>query len=304
MDISGTSCGRFAKELDAIDERIVLNVMVMDDGASLETLNSFRRQLGLGPSKNLISSGKPVSTPTPAGDCSNSDGCQHQPAENNDLTRTPHGGSVAESSPDQLHTPDAYQGNRALSRNRAADIPDDVNCRLWITGLPPHCTVQDLLQVIRGVGPIYATHIVPPSINETAPESSIHTSAASLTFFTVADTEKFLSKYHPFVVQGYSTTVIRHRIKTRPLEINGQSRVLVIKGPPAIVNPDHLNRAFTQLWNVRFNTDFIEHRPGKESSEIVWGFGSFRAQAQAGYVLLNRHFSGRVVVQYGDDPCA
>ncbi|KAI1415333.1 hypothetical protein F5Y13DRAFT_8030 [Hypoxylon sp. FL1857] len=205
-----------------------------------------------------------------------------------------------------------YLGNPTLERNRSADIPDEKNCRLWITGLPPDCTVSDLLGAIRDVGPVYASYVVPPPDKDNKHGRSIRTSAASLTFFDESAANRLLLKHsvHRFTVGGYITTVSRHRIRTEAVPVGRKSRVLVIRGNPEVVRPENLARLCSDVWNIRYDTDFMEYRPGKESNEIVWAFGSYRAQAQAVYWALDKPWDGlskeeaeTVTVNFAPDPC-
>ncbi|KAI1089130.1 hypothetical protein F5B19DRAFT_495660 [Rostrohypoxylon terebratum] len=135
---------------------------------------------------------------------------------------------------------------------------------------------------------------------------NIPTSAASLTFFTASAAQTFLLLHslHPFTVRGYATTVSRHRIRTKPAPVDGQSRVVAITGDPELVNPEMLTYLFIEKWNIRFDTDFLKFTPGKESNEVVWGFGSFRAQAQAAYIRLSQHAANSVTIRYKPDPCS
>ncbi|KAI1121614.1 hypothetical protein F5Y10DRAFT_271897 [Nemania abortiva] len=240
----------------------------------LHNLNQHRARLGLPPSRNLISSA--------ASGVMNQ---QRQP------TNSP-----------------AYQGDPSLPRNIPAAIPDELNCRLWITGLPPTCTVHQLLGNIRGIGPIFACHITQPNL--TGPRIW-ETAAASLTFFAASAANEFLrqSSYpnQPFTVGGHRTRMVRHRIRTDSEPVNGQSRVLRIVGDPSIVRPDVLSRVFSELWNIRFDTDFVQFRlgfDGRGNNEVIWAFGSFRAQAHTVHRKINNDFRGRAQALYMADPCA
>ncbi|KAI0133203.1 hypothetical protein F4776DRAFT_671571 [Hypoxylon sp. NC0597] len=205
-----------------------------------------------------------------------------------------------------------YLGNPTLERNKSANIPEDMNCRLWITGLPPACTVSDLLGAIKDIGPVYASYVVPPPENDKKYGNTIRTSAASLTFFSETATNRFLQRHavHRFTVGNHITTVGRHRIRAEPIPAGRKSRVLIIKGNPKIVTPQNLARLCAGPWNIQYNTDFIKYRPGKESNEIVWAFGSYRAQAQAVFWAIDKPWAGlskeeaeTVAVNFAPDPC-
>ncbi|KAK4102839.1 hypothetical protein N658DRAFT_326356 [Parathielavia hyrcaniae] len=55
-----------------------------------------------------------------------------------------------------------YRGDCRMARNRPANIPADQNCSVWITGLPPNVTTNELLGAIRDTGRIWASVIHPP----------------------------------------------------------------------------------------------------------------------------------------------
>ncbi|KAI0541044.1 hypothetical protein GGR58DRAFT_457712 [Xylaria digitata] len=198
----------------------------------------------------------------------------------------------------------AYQGNIRLSRNICAAIPEELNCRLWITGLPSDCTVHRLLGHIRGIGPVYACHINKPT---TTGSRIWQTSAASLTFFTADAANRLLAcdAERPFTVEGHVTKIVRHRIRTEPIPVNGRSRVLRIIGDVNIVRPDFLERVFSEIWNIRFDTDYMRRvdNGSYDVNELIWAFGSFRAQAHVICMKINRYFAGYAQAIYIVDPC-
>lgn len=283
---------------------------------SREVLDYYRRQLGLGPSNNLISSGAsgvPETHPTQTVNI-----YYHENQYTDESVLPPHsiqqnkpnhdsqsGGTSASVDQNQPSPAPSYLGNRSLPLNMSADIPEDENCRLWITGLPPKCTISDVLGAIRGIGRVYSLHINPPVYNDKTGKY-FPTSAASLTFFTANACNRFLllQCQHPFSVKGWRTRVVRHRIRAKPFLVYHLSRVLIIKGSPEIVTPENLTRTFIERWGIRFDTDFIEYRPGEQSNEIIWGFGSFRGQSHTVHSNITDKLSGVVTVSYGQDPCA
>ncbi|KAI1395093.1 hypothetical protein F4819DRAFT_501297 [Hypoxylon fuscum] len=199
-----------------------------------------------------------------------------------------------------------YQGNLRLSRSRCASIPQSENCRLWITGLPPSCDYHTLLTAVQDAGPVYATHITGPVIHSNPQNAykNIYTAAVSLTFFDERGTNRFLAQnaVTPFTVAGYTTKVIHHRIRTKPVAIDGRSRVLQITGSPDIINPDTLQALF-QRFTAYFDIDYANYEEGVDDTNTVEvAFGSFRAQAQPIFMGL-RHTPGIWVVKYVPDPC-
>ncbi|KAI0847247.1 hypothetical protein F5Y00DRAFT_123924 [Daldinia vernicosa] len=134
----------------------------------------------------------------------------------------------------------------------------------------------------------------------------IPTSAASVTFFSHYDANFFLAKHAAiqFMVNGYRATIHKHRIRTVSIDVNGQSRVLIIRGHPYCVDPQWLTWLFTEKFKIHYDTDYLIYTPGRVTSEVIWAFGSFRAQAHTIYNRLTQEFSNSMTVTYGTDPCS
>ncbi|KAI0119297.1 hypothetical protein F4814DRAFT_458632 [Daldinia grandis] len=283
---------------------------------SREVLDSYRRQLGLEPSDNLISSGalgiperhprQTISIYYHGHQYPNESVLPpHSILQNNSSHDSQIGGTSPSVGQNQPSPAPGYLGNLSLPHSMSVDVPEDENCRLWITGLPPNCTISDALGAIRGIGRVYSVHINPPVYNEKTGRY-FSTSAASLTFFTANACNRFLllQSQYPFSVKGWRTRVGRHRNRAKPFLVYHLSRVLIIKGSPEVVTPENLTRTFIEQWGIRFDTDFIEYRPGEQSNEVIWGFGSFRGQAHTVHINITDKLSGVATVRYGQDPCA
>lgn len=70
-----------------------------------------------------------------------------------------------------------YMGDATNERNRSADIPDEQNCSLYITGLPVDVTVRDIFDDIRNIGKVFSLHISPRREGHSR-------AAAAIVFFT------------------------------------------------------------------------------------------------------------------------
>ncbi|KAK3985136.1 hypothetical protein QBC44DRAFT_345546 [Cladorrhinum sp. PSN332] len=189
-----------------------------------------------------------------------------------------------------------YKGNPDLERNRSAQIPEGENCSLFLVGLPPNLTTTSLLAGIRGMGRVYATHINPPE-----PDKGHDLSAAKLVFFERADAERFynLANATPggFTLPGYPyhrARVTWNRIRSSEADITGKkSRVLLISGPPEIVNEDYLcayfdNKLIYQLDQI-INCGTFMNNDGPRAL-IEFRFGSYRCQSEAARMALIREF--------------
>jgi hypothetical protein len=195
-----------------------------------------------------------------------------------------------------------YLGDRSLARNRSADIPDEENCSVWITGLPPRTTHNQLLSEIRGVGRVYATVINPPD-----PDHGHTTAAAKVVFFTLASAHEFYAKAHRerFIINGYTTRVSWNRIKSAEHPNPGdRSRVLMLQGAPEFVNERSLTVWFLERFTFEIDK-VIERNVTSNLAIVEYRFGSYRCQAEAAKMALAREKSDVVWnLRYGEDPCA
>ncbi|KAK3352267.1 hypothetical protein B0T25DRAFT_455010 [Lasiosphaeria hispida] len=201
-----------------------------------------------------------------------------------------------------------YRGNPDLDRNRSAAIPPESNCSLFITGLAPTLTTHELLAGVRDVGRIYATHINAPE-----PDRGHNTCAAKVVFFERAAAERFYDHYAPtgFAVRTQPThigRVVWNRIRSAELDVGGRkSRVLVISGPPGIVNERALRAYFAT--KIQYQVDeVVPHQAsaGEDRALIEFRFGSYRCQAESARMALAREFKEfGVFCEFGEStlPC-
>ncbi|KAK4161003.1 hypothetical protein QBC43DRAFT_244245 [Cladorrhinum sp. PSN259] len=187
-----------------------------------------------------------------------------------------------------------YKGNPDLERNRSAQISEAENCSLFLVGLPPNLTTTSLLAGIRNMGRIYATHINPPE-----PEKGHDLSAAKLVFFERADAERFYNLANGtqagFTLPGFPyhrARVTWNRIRSAEVDPAGtKSRVLLISGPPEIVNEAHLRAYFDE--KLIYQLDLIVHHGMNQANTralIEFRFGSYRCQSEAARMALVREF--------------
>ncbi|KAK4126633.1 hypothetical protein N657DRAFT_567567 [Parathielavia appendiculata] len=195
-----------------------------------------------------------------------------------------------------------YRGDPDLARNQSAAIPAEANCSLFIVGLAPDLTPHELLSGIRNIGRVYATHINPP-----VPDRGHVFSAAKLVFFERAGAEAF---YNAYSTTGYATPrhphlrarVTWNRVRSAEVDKGGRrSRVLLISGPPAIVNQQYLC-AYLNTKMVYHVDELIHRGVSDDGSRVLleFRFGSFRCQAEAARMALMREFRDvGLVCEYG-----
>ncbi|OTA93155.1 hypothetical protein M434DRAFT_11824 [Hypoxylon sp. CO27-5] len=173
--------------------------------------------------------------------------------------------------------------------NESQDIEANASCSLWVTGLPPDCTVKDLLSSIRSAGKIFGCNINPPS-------DTGRTSAAKIVFWDRAGTNKFLNQYvwGLFKVKDYKPKVIMNRILAASQPPSNRSRVVRVVGPDAIVNEEYLERYFKQhfFYNLE-EFSLIYHNEETKVARVEIRFSSHRAQAAAAAIWINLARGGK-----------
>ncbi|KUI56479.1 hypothetical protein VP1G_03836 [Cytospora mali] len=201
-----------------------------------------------------------------------------------------------------------YRGDTANPLNRSADIPDEENCSLFVTNLPPKCTYKDLLGAIarHRPGRVYSSFISPPDTSTDPSLPSHRTCAAKIIFYTPAETQRFISVVDAgfLNIQGYVARVRHNRCKTaaQPAILSQTSRCLVISGPQAIVDEMKLRALFDK--HFRYETEeVILRQEGNGLRWLEWRFASYRAQAGSAIKLLPAEYGSTVTVKYARDPC-
>jgi len=202
-----------------------------------------------------------------------------------------------------LKVSDNYKGDLWIKRNHSAPITEEENCSFYLRGLPADVKITDILAAIRNTGKVWQCHVNPP----TGPHRH---SAAKLTFFTRESAQKFYAdNKNGFSVGSHLADVLWNRIRV-PEQIGGtaqKSRVVRIRGPWTFVNSDNIRRILDE--GMKFY-DVEKARQSVFGLEMVLElhFGSFRAQAEAAEILVQREallkrING-VSIQFGIDPCA
>lgn len=186
------------------------------------------------------------------------------------------------------------------SNASAEYLPDNQNCALWLTNLPPKVTTNELLQSIRNIGRIWCTFI-------NQPDNVMHlTAAAKVVFFSpeAAQSLLYLSCTEGLTVRGYRVKVSHNRIKyPAHLCVGKTSRVLIITGQSFFVNEESLAQYFGERFV--FQIDQVNELIRVNGRAVVeYRFGSYRCQAQMGKMSLEKDRPpGFEKVEFGDDPC-
>lgn len=243
-----------------------------------------------------------TSTYSVRGDSSDTQPCPALPeSSSTDSVHEDSGDAQPGGTPNPRGNPAKYLGDPNIPENMSADIPENQNTSLYISGMGPDTKFSDILAAIRGVGKIYSLYVNPPL--------EVHTGcAAKLAFFTRAAAEKFFNDTRGgFLVRGYSATVRWNRIRVPEQTVHKDgSRVVIIRGPKFIVNIKVISKVIDG--NIRYydmEKASVKPLDGIEGfAEMELHFGCFRAQAHSALIVLNRELGGpRFRVNYGTDPC-
>ncbi|KAI0885011.1 uncharacterized protein GGS22DRAFT_200103 [Annulohypoxylon maeteangense] len=196
-----------------------------------------------------------------------------------------------------------YRGDCSLSINTGANVQEQNNTNLWITGLPGTITIQELLAAITRTGRVRSTVV-------NAPTGTIMTAAASISFFNRKDAENLYRKIENgrILYRGTFPSIQWNRNKVGEGDAHPlASRVLLIAGDPEIVNEKYLNEFFSKKFVYEIDC-IINHGTvdgfNGPISRLEYRFGSWRSQASSARLALTLELKGFLLVEYGPDPCA
>ncbi|KAI5856213.1 hypothetical protein GGS23DRAFT_617871 [Durotheca rogersii] len=175
---------------------------------------------------------------------------------------------------DRSSTPplDNYRGNGALPMNQPENISDSENCSIWITNLPPDCTLPLVLSHLRNTGKVFSSHLGQPTYN-------YDTACAKVVFFDRAGAERALARAGTFEIGGRRPRIRPNRIRKSAVAPSASSRVVQITGPSRVVN----FRALSALFQANFFYDLVAVHVTWQRGDaacMVWEFGSYRCQAE------------------------
>lgn len=193
-----------------------------------------------------------------------------------------------------------YEGDTTNARNKSADVPDELNTSVWITGLPPTCTYNALLVAMAQVGnmgKIWSTVINPAN-----PREGKFFAAAKVVFFTRKGAERLMGSIQAgrLIVAGRRPRATYNRIKSAPQKESTKSRVVVFEGPASLVNERRLNEWFSTKFTYQTESvQILEHKAGSNTNVLEWRFGSYRAQAEAAVIAIRKELDGVVRWKHG-----
>ncbi|PVH82622.1 hypothetical protein DL98DRAFT_618941 [Cadophora sp. DSE1049] len=180
-----------------------------------------------------------------------------------------------------------YRGDLNIPSNHSANIREEWNCSLWVTGLPVEVTYRELFSSVRNIGKIVA-------IVTNALIDEFSGCAAKIVFFERQPAENLFALISSggFYVMGHLVRRVSwNRVKVGRYCRSEQSRAIRITGPKELMDFDF----FELFFKMRFTYD-LDRRGEVECNEPdmvchEWHFGSVRAQAQSAMLAIKRELS-------------
>ncbi|RDL33751.1 uncharacterized protein BP5553_08119 [Venustampulla echinocandica] len=185
------------------------------------------------------------------------------------------------------------------SIRQVLNLPDNENCALWVTYLPPDIDLATFLNKVR-TGAVYAAVLLEP-------EGKNWTKAAKLVFKKHSAAVGFLKQVQSapgIVVSGLRMKAIWNRIGYRENNTK-RTRVLQLRGPPELMAPDFWNNYFQRcvVFELEALYDISGQRGGDKMLEFRFARVDGQAEALFCAIMSDPIFAGIVGVRYGPDPC-
>ncbi|KAK3361335.1 hypothetical protein B0T24DRAFT_692324 [Lasiosphaeria ovina] len=200
--------------------------------------------------------------------------------------------------------PKNYRGS---VKERKVPVPADVNCAVWIPGLPFGTTIKDVFNALRKnypMGRVANVSLMPGATERLSPGVRIvfFKHAPALALHTLGNGPA------GFHVNGKRVKeVLWDRIgaleQPEGRRGNFHTRVLYIDGPRDIANISNIRTLIEA--NIVYQTDKVGEYYAGDRGTVVWAFAKFSGQAQAAAMVLRKKYIDmpEVTVLYGEDDC-
>ncbi|KAF7957327.1 hypothetical protein EAE96_002913 [Botrytis aclada] len=205
-------------------------------------------------------------------------------------------GSFVPSDDDSQASSGNYKGN---PRAGIRDLPDDLNCALWITNLAADIQAHEIFDEIHA-GAVSAFEI-------TRPQGEYVMSAAKLVFKHPEAAARFKNQ-----CQSEKGIVIRgRRVKARYNTFgyrrykSDKTRMISIEGPSRYMVYDHFKVFFETFCDHELSGWEYVETPVKGNRKMIMGFARINGQATQCLEALQMHpvYGEYLVVEYAPDPC-
>ncbi|KAI1082428.1 hypothetical protein F5B20DRAFT_502862 [Whalleya microplaca] len=191
-----------------------------------------------------------------------------------------------------------YPGDTTNAHNPDAEIPEHSSCSIFITNLPPDCTINMLLGSIRDAGKVYQSSIHPPRMDRP-------TSAGKVVFWDRAGLDRFLVKVRQgeFIVGDYVPNITMNRVRAHEQPPLILSRAVQVQGPSQIVTPSYMERFFQKHFTYDLNeVRVMFHSEQRVTTRIEFRFASYHAQAAAAWKWIQWAKNSKQEAVYDMDP--
>lgn len=196
----------------------------------------------------------------------------------------------------------AYKGDLDLEDEW---LPDDLNCKLFVTGVHPDATRKEIFDAIRDgkVNTFAYNKAIPPKFR---------TAAFSISFADRESSDRCLKRadVEGIFIRGLRVKVVRDRTKTRALEEweRSQTRVVRVYGPPGSLSLDrlvHVLKKFIKFELVHGTENTIDRG---QRSVVTIHFESIVGQSRSAIKCLmnlakEEGLENDVRTRYQPDPC-
>jgi len=190
-----------------------------------------------------------------------------------------------------------YLGHKFKEQQSA--VPNALNCGLWLSGLDPMTTVEELFGVIR-TGAVYALNITPP-------QDGYPTAAASVYFMNHSGAEQFLKQvnsHEGILIRSSRIKAIYNKHGQEQQSDLERTRVLRISGPAQEMTKEFWEKFFEHC--VDYQLSHIMQRSRNDGRrDMEFGFARIDGQAYSIKLAIEAEpvFRGIFEVGYGPDPC-
>ncbi len=185
-------------------------------------------------------------------------------------------------------------------KKQQSHLPDELNCALFLRGLPPNVDVAKIFDHIH-TGAVHILNINRPTISHI-------TCAAKLVFMQAFQAANFLDQVNSddgIVIDGYRINGTYNIHGYADHKCPQMSRVLQIKGPADVMNVTWWKKYFDHI--VVYELGHVRRLESRKDGKVIleFGFARLDGQAEVVYVAINRDKSleGVVRVRYAPDPC-
>ncbi|KAF7885298.1 uncharacterized protein EAF01_011363 [Botrytis porri] len=207
-------------------------------------------------------------------------------------------GSFVRSEEDSQTSSGNYKGN---PRAGIRELPDDLNCALWLTNLTADIQAHEVFDEIH-TGAVTAFEI-------TRPQGEYVMSAAKLIFKHPEAAARFKDQCESaegIIIRGHRVNARYNTFGYQRYKCEGRSRMISIEGPSRYVVYDHFKVFFETFCDHELSGWEYVETAVKGNRKMIMGFARINGQATQCLEALQMHpvYGEHLIVEYAPDPCA